>query len=559
MSLSIPPPSSSLPGSSPSPLLQTKVAVSLPGKTIKIGFYKKIDLSNKNPEDDKTINVSVQIINTGEKKLEQGLLEKGFIKVRFKQYEDKDIVTEKIMFIAKDDLLNLGFDEKIIDEAGPKGLSGDVIEEHMQQARTMLLLKEFVKERIIPGLDLSDTKSTEALQELIPIFQRLSNMASREQIAQWLKIRSGESTKYAMERKLKIFKTLLEVDKTFAKFVKGKEVIVSKDKKGERYGFTILDTGQVMVEEEELGIGTYKNILGKILLGSSMPLAYAEVDKKYIDSTKKENQVAIKLHKIGVPHITYSYVVYHEKTGKSHASEGVSNEGFLQRRYDGTAEMVIQKDLKQILTVLSHVSECLAVLHKRGYVHRDIKPSNIMIKLDNEGNVAEGLVGDLGFVKKKGEWSRQGTSLYKPPEAFQNDKPIPIRSLPSFDNFSLGVTTYELITGKRVSFNGLKEKDLKKSIDNEKSRLTSEVEKEILAQKMILEETRLTEEEIEEKLFEFKIPLLKDLENKLAILDICTSLVHPDPRHRMTSKQASKAFSELLDSYPKKIPVFLHS
>jgi serine/threonine-protein kinase len=82
--------------------------------------------------------------------------------------------------------------------------------------------------------------------------------------------------------------------------------------------------------------------------------------------------------------------------------------------------------------------------HRLGVVHRDIKPGNLM--LNRQGTVK---VTDCGIAKavsargvaKSG--AQIGTALYMSPEQFLN-RGVDVRS----DIYSLGVTLYEMLTGK---------------------------------------------------------------------------------------------------------------
>lgn len=90
------------------------------------------------------------------------------------------------------------------------------------------------------------------------------------------------------------------------------------------------------------------------------------------------------------------------------------------------------------------VADALEKVHERGILHRDIKPANLL--LTNEGHIK---VGDFGIAKLGRETSvtgpgvTVGTLAYMSPEQTRG-KEIDGRS----DVFSLGVTLYEMLTGK---------------------------------------------------------------------------------------------------------------
>ncbi|TQS44779.1 WD40 repeat domain-containing serine/threonine protein kinase [Cryptosporangium phraense] len=90
------------------------------------------------------------------------------------------------------------------------------------------------------------------------------------------------------------------------------------------------------------------------------------------------------------------------------------------------------------------VAEALAVAHRQGVVHRDIKPANLLF-------TADGLlkVGDFGIAKlfagsdASASADIVGTPRYIAPEQISGG-----RTGPGTDLYALGVTFYELLTGR---------------------------------------------------------------------------------------------------------------
>lgn len=105
----------------------------------------------------------------------------------------------------------------------------------------------------------------------------------------------------------------------------------------------------------------------------------------------------------------------------------------------------VEKICKAICSVL----DALDYVHSRGVIHRDIKPSNIMI--ENGSNVR---LMDLGISRMNGgnkfsSYGFIGTPQYSAPEQIKREEgntANPINA--TTDIYELGITFYELLTGK---------------------------------------------------------------------------------------------------------------
>jgi serine/threonine-protein kinase len=102
-------------------------------------------------------------------------------------------------------------------------------------------------------------------------------------------------------------------------------------------------------------------------------------------------------------------------------------------------------ELSESLHCISQVLDALAYAHARGVVHRDIKPANIML-------TPSGVVKlmDFGIARMQADHqlTKTGTTVgslyYMSPEQINGGQPDP-RS----DLYSLGITLYEMVTGRR--------------------------------------------------------------------------------------------------------------
>lgn len=94
------------------------------------------------------------------------------------------------------------------------------------------------------------------------------------------------------------------------------------------------------------------------------------------------------------------------------------------------------------------VLDALEYIHSRGVIHRDIKPSNIMVEEDSNVRLM-----DLGIARMNdgNSFSKHGfigTPEYSAPEQILRDKTSSVQLDSSTDIYELGVTFYELLTGR---------------------------------------------------------------------------------------------------------------
>ncbi len=108
---------------------------------------------------------------------------------------------------------------------------------------------------------------------------------------------------------------------------------------------------------------------------------------------------------------------------------------------DFIKEDVLQIDQK--ISIISQVAAALGIVHKFGVLHRDVKPSNILVKDDLIAKLSDFGIARVADSSLTMTHEVLGSPAYMPPEMFKIGKPIDQRS----DIFSLGILSYELITG----------------------------------------------------------------------------------------------------------------
>lgn len=119
---------------------------------------------------------------------------------------------------------------------------------------------------------------------------------------------------------------------------------------------------------------------------------------------------------------------------------GETLQDYLRRLNDGGRSMPVADALRYT----ANIADAAGYAHRRGMIHRDIKPANIMLSVHGEA-----ILMDFGIVKITGSSEHTvtgavvGTALYMPPELIRGEVPDP-RS----DIYSLGVTFYEMVSGR---------------------------------------------------------------------------------------------------------------
>ena len=145
---------------------------------------------------------------------------------------------------------------------------------------------------------------------------------------------------------------------------------------------------------------------------------------------------------------------------------GMQIDEYVKMHLEGATDKV-----EKICNVIYPVLDALDYVHSRGVVHRDIKPSNIMI--ENESNIR---LMDLGIARMNGgnkfsAFGFIGTPQYSAPEQISRDKNSSVQINASTDIYELGITFYELLTGKNPfdapTEMGTLTKQMKESLPND--------------------------------------------------------------------------------------------
>jgi tRNA A-37 threonylcarbamoyl transferase component Bud32 len=110
--------------------------------------------------------------------------------------------------------------------------------------------------------------------------------------------------------------------------------------------------------------------------------------------------------------------------------------------------------LDECLPLLKDIASALDHIHQLGLVHRDVKPSNIIVEpmTTINGKTQRAILMDFGIARNQNEdisltidGELLGTADYISPEQIHDEDDLDHRA----DIYSLGVMTYQLLTGKR--------------------------------------------------------------------------------------------------------------
>ena len=195
---------------------------------------------------------------------------------------------------------------------------------------------------------------------------------------------------------------------------------------------------------------------------SSIQSVYDKVTKKAIENNKEVELIFDKGHKGTLDYIrgaigeTKSAIFSFLALGQDDSSIQLVNTAqkwYVEQKVKGTELRKVLESgkrfsLEEAVTFLEQGLEFIACIENKGIVHRDIKPENIIRADDGRIFFLDfGIARILGAdsLTRTGAMMGPHTPGYAAPEQFNNlKKEIDSRA----DIFSLGVVTYECITGK---------------------------------------------------------------------------------------------------------------
>lgn len=99
----------------------------------------------------------------------------------------------------------------------------------------------------------------------------------------------------------------------------------------------------------------------------------------------------------------------------------------------------------EVLELTSDVGDALNSVYKKKMLHRDVKPGNVLISEFGPLLFDFGVGARLMVSVEREEEGIAGTPGFMPPEAYDSDNSLDIRS----DLWSLGAVVFEMVTGRR--------------------------------------------------------------------------------------------------------------
>jgi serine/threonine protein kinase len=221
-----------------------------------------------------------------------------------------------------------------------------------------------------------------------------------------------------------------------------------------------------------IGSGGMGTVYKAIDRENDVVIAIKVLDRRYDLDKKRKKADYLGREMIITQHLDHPNINRLFGIVEQEDNEGQSRRCLLMELVDGynLRKHIVERDL----TIEQGIDLCLQIcygldfLHQNGIVHRDVKPENFLISKDGQVKIV-----DFGLSKSKKSWRMRmmreggGTRKYMSPEQL-NRKPLDLRS----DIFSLGITMYELFTGKHPC-TGSEPKDVMRQIRSKYFKFTS--------------------------------------------------------------------------------------
>lgn len=195
--------------------------------------------------------------------------------------------------------------------------------------------------------------------------------------------------------------------------------------------------------EKLLGQGAYGNVYEAVDLKLNRTVALKILNQSLKERILRFRNEALNQAKVDHPNICKVYEV-----------GSFNNINYIAMQFiNGKTLDKIDKNIsiKEKVKIIKKVANGLHAAHLTGLIHRDIKPTNIMVKEKAEGGFIP-YITDFGIAKQLDspamtkDHLTTGSPNYMSPEQASGEryKALDIRT----DIYSLGVTLYELLTGK---------------------------------------------------------------------------------------------------------------
>lgn len=161
-------------------------------------------------------------------------------------------------------------------------------------------------------------------------------------------------------------------------------------------------------------------------------------NSSYIENFLKEEWIA---KRICHPNLLRSFATKRQRNSLYLVNEYIEGHSLAQLTRDSAPV-----DLNRVRGIVAQVAKGLRALHKKEMLHQDLRPNNIMIDGNDTVTIIDfGAVRVAGLEENRPQYNNEilGTLQFTAPEYFTGTH-IDARA----DQFSLGVITYQMLTGQ---------------------------------------------------------------------------------------------------------------